>query len=149
MEESEIIRLASTLRYEPAKFLFSYLGIPIGANMNLSKNWKPIIDKFNSKFSKWKVKALSFRGRLTLVRSVLGSLPLYYFSLSNLPKKVVTILEGLRRKFLWGGVDDNKKINWVAWDTLVKSKKLGGMGIGCLRSLNVALLVKWRWILKT
>lgn len=54
VENIEINRLASILCCEPANFPFSYLGLPIEANMNLSKNWKPIIDKFNSKLSKWK-----------------------------------------------------------------------------------------------
>nr|KAJ0197312.1 hypothetical protein LSAT_V11C700354610 [Lactuca sativa] len=95
VENIEINRLASILCCEPANFPFSYHGLPIEANMNLSKNWKPIIDKFNSKLSKWK---------------------------SN---------------------------NSLSRDTLVKPKKYGGLGIGCLRSLNLALLSKWKWRLKT
>ena len=39
---------------------FQYLGAPVGANMNLKKNWQPIIDRFHSKLSLWKAKTLSF-----------------------------------------------------------------------------------------
>lgn len=99
VENIEINRLASILCCEPANFSFSYIGLPNGANMNLSKNWKPIIDKFNSKLSKWKANNLSFGGRLMLVKSILGSLPLYYFSLFKAPMKVVGILECIRRRF--------------------------------------------------
>lgn len=111
VENIEINRLASILCCEPANFSFSYIGLPNGANMNLSKNWKPIIDKFNSKLSKWKANNLSFGGRLMLVKSILGSLPLYYFSLFKAPMKVVGILECIRRRFLWGGQENKRKIN--------------------------------------
>lgn len=33
------------------------------------------------------------------------------------------MLESIRRKFLWGGDEDQKKINWVAWDVVIKSKE--------------------------
>ncbi|GKA57864.1 putative RNA-directed DNA polymerase, eukaryota, reverse transcriptase zinc-binding domain protein [Tanacetum coccineum] len=53
---------------------FTYLGLPIGGNMSLNENWKPLIDKFKAKLSGWKANLLSFGGRLTLIKSVLGSL---------------------------------------------------------------------------
>lgn len=62
-------------------FPFLYLGVPVGANMKHRKHWKPIIDKFHSILLIWKAKTLSFGGRLTLVKAVLGSLPTYYLSL--------------------------------------------------------------------
>ena len=48
--------------------LFSYIGIPVGANMTLKRNWRPIIDKFQSSLSIWKAKTLSLGGRLTLIK---------------------------------------------------------------------------------
>lgn len=149
IEEIEITRLAGILHCEPATFPFVYLGLPIGANMKLAKNWKPIMDKFNSKLSSWKAKNLSFGGRLTLLKSVLGSLPLYYFSIFKAPLKVIGSLESIRRRFLWSGSDDKRKINWVAWNVVTAPKSSGGLGVGCLNSLNIALLSKWWWRLKS
>lgn len=74
---AETSNWANILGCEAGSLPFTYLGVPIGANMNLVKNWKPIIDKFHSKFSSWKSKTLSFGGRLTLIKSVLGNLPAY------------------------------------------------------------------------
>ncbi|GKC33733.1 RNA-directed DNA polymerase, eukaryota, reverse transcriptase zinc-binding domain protein [Tanacetum coccineum] len=45
-------------------FPFTYLGLPIGSNMSLTTNWKPLVDKFHSKLSSWKANMLSYGGRL-------------------------------------------------------------------------------------
>ncbi|GJX98461.1 RNA-directed DNA polymerase, eukaryota, reverse transcriptase zinc-binding domain protein [Tanacetum coccineum] len=66
--------LASILCCQPSSLPFTYLGLPIGANMNRSCNWKPIIDKFHNRLSSWKARSLSFGGRLALLKSVLGAL---------------------------------------------------------------------------
>ncbi|XP_071705293.1 uncharacterized protein [Rutidosis leptorrhynchoides] len=55
-------------------FPFTYLGIPLGSNMNLIANWKPLIDKFKKRLSFWQARMLSYGGRLTLIKSVLGSI---------------------------------------------------------------------------
>nr|KAJ0212898.1 hypothetical protein LSAT_V11C400187120 [Lactuca sativa] len=133
----EIDRMASILKCEPASFPFTYLGLPT-----------LMVEKFRTKLSKWKAKSLSFGGRLTLVNSVLNSLPLYYFSLFRAPRKIINLLDSIRRRFLWGGDDDKKKINWVAWDMVNKPKDNGGLEVGCLDSANLALLAKWWWRLK-
>ncbi|KAJ0861103.1 hypothetical protein HanPSC8_Chr12g0502941 [Helianthus annuus] len=49
--------------------------------MNLSKHWSRIMEKFKSKLNSWKANNLSFGGRLTLMKSVIGSTPLYYLAL--------------------------------------------------------------------
>ncbi|GKB24582.1 hypothetical protein Tco_0863983 [Tanacetum coccineum] len=54
---------------------------------------------------------MSFGGRLTLVRSVLGSLLLYYFSLFRVPSSVIGALERVRKNFFWGGLREGKKFH--------------------------------------
>ncbi|MFS7935032.1 hypothetical protein Hanom_Chr05g00398661 [Helianthus anomalus] len=54
-------------------------------------------------------------------------------------------MEKIRRNFLWGGLEDTHKINWVAWRKVVMPKKFGGLGVGCLRIQNLALIAKWLW----
>ncbi|GKD50972.1 RNA-directed DNA polymerase, eukaryota, reverse transcriptase zinc-binding domain protein [Tanacetum coccineum] len=74
-----------------------------------------IIDRFFKRISNWKAKALSFGGRLTLTKSVLGSLGVYYFFTFKAPKMVTNKLESIRRKFFWGGSWNSNKIAWIAW----------------------------------
>lgn len=52
------------------------------------------------------------------------------------------------RRFLWAGSSDDRKINWVAWDIITKSKKAGGLGVNKLQDVNDALLLKWAWRFK-
>lgn len=142
-------RWTAPLGCKHATLPFIYLGVPIGANMRLKKNWKPVVDRFREKLSKWKAKTLSFGGRLTLIKAVLGSLPTYYFSLFLAPNCVLDLLEKIRRNFLWGGSDEKRKISWISWDRIVDEKENGGLGVGSLKAFNRALLTKWWWRYRT
>nr|KAJ0185507.1 hypothetical protein LSAT_V11C900480630 [Lactuca sativa]KAJ0186696.1 hypothetical protein LSAT_V11C900480650 [Lactuca sativa] len=73
------------------------------------------------KFSSWKVNTLSIGGCLTLLKSVIGSLPLYYFSIFKAHISVIESLEKICR-FLWGGIDKKRKILWVAWPKSISLK---------------------------
>ena len=83
---------------------FTYLGLPVGANMNKIEHWKVVIEKMKNKLASWKARMMSFGGRLTLTKSVLGSLTLYFFTLFRAPRGVTRELERIRcRFFFWWG----------------------------------------------
>ncbi|KAI3824227.1 hypothetical protein L1987_05677 [Smallanthus sonchifolius] len=124
---------------------FKYLGLTVGANMNRVSNWRPVYDIFEKRLSLWKASVLSIGGRVTLIRSVLESLPTYYLSLYKAPLKVIKDLEGLIKKFLWGGSSEGRKMNWVAWERVASPIKCGGLGLSKLLEVNTALLSKWGW----
>ncbi|KAJ9555564.1 hypothetical protein OSB04_010178 [Centaurea solstitialis] len=145
VSKEEVTSLARRLKCKEDSIPFRYLGLPVGGNMKLARNWQPLIDKCRSKLSGWKAKTLSIGGRLCLCKSVLGTLGTYFFSLYKAPKKVLSSLESLRCRFFWGSTEDCKKICWTAWDKVIRDKKCGGLGIGSLRALNLAMLVKWKW----
>lgn len=87
--------MAITLGCMRSAFPFSYIGVPVGANMTLKKNWQPILDKFQKRLSSWKANTLSFGGKLTLIKSVLSSLPTYYLAIFKVPQGVLESLEKL------------------------------------------------------
>lgn len=72
-----------------------YLGVAVGANMALKRYWLHDVGRTHNQLSSWKAKRFSFDGHLTLVISVLGSLPSYFFSLFKAPKSIIDILEKL------------------------------------------------------
>ncbi|KAI3727188.1 hypothetical protein L1987_66999 [Smallanthus sonchifolius] len=145
VSENSVAEMAEIARCQVGQLPFSYLGLKVGANMNHSKNWRPIIEAFKARLSIWKAKNLSIGGRVVLLRFVLDSLPVYYFSLFKAPDKVINKLEKIRRNFLWGGDGINRRIHWVKWDTVCSPKSAGGLSLGSLKTVNQSLLAKWWW----
>ncbi|PWA34615.1 RNA-directed DNA polymerase, eukaryota, Reverse transcriptase zinc-binding domain protein [Artemisia annua] len=88
---------------------------------------------------------LSAGGRVTLLKSVLGSLPLYFMSIYMAPVSICNKLESMRNQFFLGGESGEKKMSWVTWKKCLVSKKMGGLGIGSIFALNIGLLFKWLW----
>ncbi|GKV12840.1 hypothetical protein SLEP1_g23934 [Rubroshorea leprosula] len=125
------------------EFPYKYLGIPIGGNCRSLGFWKPLVDLFSKKLSTWKASYLSLGGRLTLINSMLSSLPVFWMSMYLIPKGTIRSLDKIRRNFLWGGIKGGNRINWVKWDEVCKDKERGGLGVKDLGKLNFALLGKW------
>ncbi|XP_028076768.1 uncharacterized protein LOC114278826 [Camellia sinensis] len=136
---------ASRLNCTYHKLPLKYLGLPLGTNPSRRVTWKPVVDNFKKKLSGWKRRLLSFTGRVTLIKSVLSSLPIYYMSLFRLPRGVAKELDKIQAAFLWGDSDVRRKVHLVKWKELTMDKKQGGLGIRNLSSLNNRLLAKWWW----
>ncbi|KAJ9541752.1 hypothetical protein OSB04_028258 [Centaurea solstitialis] len=149
VQATEIARVSFEVGCKVGVLPFTYLGFPIGTLMSKESSWKTLYDKCHPRLSGWKTKTLSFGGKITLCKSVLGSLGVFLFSLYNAPNRVVKNIESLRIKFFWGRMVDCRKIPWVAWDKIINDWKKGGLGVGSLKALNVALLSKRWWRFRT
>lgn len=79
----------------PTYLPFTHLGIPVGQNMSKISAWSPILNRFRSRLSGWKAKGLYFGGRLTLIKSILGSLGSYLMSMFLTPISIINSLEAL------------------------------------------------------
>ena len=75
----------------------SYLGLPLGAKANSIKMWGPIVEKVESRLAGWKSNLLSMGGRLTMIKSVLACLPVYFMSLFQIPALIKAKLEKIQR----------------------------------------------------
>jgi hypothetical protein len=86
-----------------------YLGLPLGAHYKATSIWIAILKKWKRCLAGWKRLYFSKGGRLTLIKSTLSNLPMYYLSLFSIPIVVAKQLEVLQRDFLWGGINDEVK----------------------------------------
>nr|GEX03168.1 RNA-directed DNA polymerase, eukaryota [Tanacetum cinerariifolium] len=141
----EVSNLANHIGCAASSTPFKYLGVPVGGNMNRYSSWDVVINKFRYTLSQWKARLLSVGGRLTIIKSILSSLPVYYLSIYKMPVAVQHKLESLRSKFFIGGDLDARMMSWVRWNKCLASKEKGGLGIGSLYGLNIGLLFKWIW----
>lgn len=128
-------------------FLIHFVGIPIRASMTRVEGQRAIIGEFKSRLSKCKVKMLFVRGQVTLLKSTLGSLDIYYMPIFKLPKMVCHFMESLRGLFFWGGQSYKCKINQVK-QTLSRPRQIYADVVtvgGRLFVLNHDLLQNQMW----
>nr|GEX79155.1 RNA-directed DNA polymerase, eukaryota, reverse transcriptase zinc-binding domain protein [Tanacetum cinerariifolium] len=124
---------------------FNYLDVKVGAPSSKSYSWDEVLAKISAGLSKLKIKTLSIGGHLTLIKSVLTSLPLYHMSIYKVPMGVLNRMESIRRRFFNGADNNKRKISMIRWQKVLASKKKGGLGVSSFFALNQALLFKWIW----
>ncbi|GJT95488.1 RNA-directed DNA polymerase, eukaryota, reverse transcriptase zinc-binding domain protein [Tanacetum coccineum] len=127
------------------KMPFNYLGSKVGSLMSRTMSWNEVLERMVTRLSRWKIKTISIGRRLTLLKSVLGSTPLYHMSMFRVPKKVIQLMETIRSRFFNGADSTIRKHSWVSWKKTMASKDTGGLGVASLFALNRALMFKWIW----
>ena len=78
------------------------------------------------RLTRWKRQYISKGGRITLIRSVLASMPIYHMSLFQMPKSVARRLDKVQRDFLWEGGSEEKKTHLIKWEAICEDKSKGG-----------------------
>ncbi|XP_071708947.1 uncharacterized protein [Rutidosis leptorrhynchoides] len=119
VENNEIVAFSNDFGCNIGSFPFHYLGLPIGLKMRKLSDWKVVLDKVKSRLSDWKARSISFGCRVKLIKSVLSSLPLYYFSIFLAPPCVIKELE--RRRIGDGSITAFWKDFWLG-DSILKQK---------------------------
>lgn len=128
---------------------FIHLGHPlILPAKDRSASYAFIYDKFKSKLFNYKANRLSHAARLTLIKSVFGSIPVYYMSNILFSRKFLTKLTAIIRNFWWIGIQEDqttKSLCLRAWADICTDKKVGGLGIRNLQAINQGLILSAAW----
>ena len=83
--------------------------------------------------------------REVLLKAVIQALPTYTMGCFKLPVSLCNEIESLIKKFWWGQRGDQRKIHWVKWEDITKSKTISGMGFCDLAMFNDSFLGKQAW----
>ncbi|KAK7855992.1 putative ribonuclease h protein [Quercus suber] len=108
-------------------------------------NFEELLEKVNNKLQGWKTKLLSQAGRVTLIISILQSLPDYSFSCIKVPDKICTKLDSITNAFCWGHQPSTRKLHLINWNTICRPRNEGGLGIRKFKLMNQASIAKQFW----
>ncbi|XP_026396756.1 uncharacterized protein LOC113291436 [Papaver somniferum] len=111
--DDKIQEMAEILNCGIEQLPLKYLGLQVGANSRNASIWDVVIEKFQKKLALWKRRFFTKAGRVTLIKSTLSSLPIYFLSIFTMPAKVEQKLTQIMRAFIWGSSIEKRKINWI------------------------------------
>eukprot|EP00253_Pinus_taeda_P025512 PITA_25512 len=108
---------------QPLEDPFKYLGFWLKPTVYRKADWNWLIAKIESRISHWSFRWLSRVGRLTLIKSVLSAIPVYWAALTWIPKGVMEKIRRICYRFLWSGSKESSGLPWVAWDKVARPKE--------------------------
>ena len=89
--------------------------------------WQPLVDKFKKKLALWKRKCLSFAGRLTLIKSILSRLPIYFLSILKMLVGIAKLIDRVQYTILRGGDEVRRKVHLVKGRRCAKINAMVGL----------------------
>jgi hypothetical protein len=93
----------------------------------------------------WKENFLSQAGKKVLLKVVVQAIPTYTMSVFQLPRTLCRAINAMMSQFWWGHKENGKKIAWMNWGKMGRSKDIRGLGYCDLECFNLALLAKQGW----
>jgi len=138
--EENLVLIQNLLPCEIQNFPCKYLGLPLTIKKLTKEQVQPIIDKIAHQLPGWKADLTTRAGRAVQVQHVLTGILVYVAMATDLPSWALKAIDKIRRVFLWRGRKEAKGGHClIAWPKVCRSRKLGGLGIADLKSLNIAL----------
>jgi len=109
MSEDEANEFAKIFCCNKNEFLIKYLGVPLHYSKLKRVDLQPVIDKIIKRIARWRVRLMSYVGRLTLLRACLSSIPIYLLSIIKFPRWVIDMINSHMGHFLWNNIEDKHK----------------------------------------
>ena len=118
--------IKNILQLQEVKSYEKYLGLPSFVGRGKKASFDYIKER------------VSQVGREVLIKSVIQAIPSYAMGCFKLPIGLCEDIEAMIRRYWWGQRGDRRKIHWLRWSELTKSKMVGGMGFRDLISMMLS-----------
>ena len=119
------------------------LGVTIGHENLVEKNYIDILSKTKKVLSSWYNRGLSLLGKVQVINTLVASLYVYKMMvLPCIPRKTVSTINNIIRDFIWDG-----KKSKIALNILQNTKKCGGLNLVDFPKKDIALKATWPKIL--
>jgi len=99
IHDSWMAEAVSVLNCKFCRLPFVYLGLPIDGDPRKLNFWCPLLDLIKSRLLGWKNKNLSLGSQLVLLKYVLSSLSVYFFSFFKAPACIISSIESINNIF--------------------------------------------------
>lgn len=148
--DEDIVRVTQLWPGMITEFPVKYLGIPLAVSALPKHALQPLVDRVADRLPTWKGQLMNRSGRLALIKSTLTAIPAHILICIKLPLWVFKALEKILKAFLWSGTEVvNGGRCLVAWTSVQRPLKLGGLGVLDLKLFGQALRLRWLWLRRT
>ncbi|PKU81899.1 Putative ribonuclease H protein [Dendrobium catenatum] len=137
--------ICAQLGFSQTENTILYLGIPISTKKLKASHFQPLLSKLFTLLAGWKVKFLSFAGRVQFLKFTIVNTIAYWIRGAVIPKGVGRQIDKLCSKFLFHGTHSGKKLHLIAWNKTCLPKCFGGLGLPSLDSLSFAFGCSFLW----
>jgi len=145
--KSEAILVGNWLTGEPklpdgliwTKEGFKYLGVFLGSEMNVQKNFEGVVEKIKGRLDKWKylLPKMSYRGCTLIINNLVASSLWHRFICIDPPLGLLLKIQSILIDFFWD------KLHWVPKAVLYLPKEEGGHGLIHLQSRIAAFRLQF------
>lgn len=105
-----------------------YFDAPIFKGRRKTSYFNDLEMNIRKRIDGWKARFLSFGGKLTLLKSVLSPIPIHTLAVRSPPKTGISKMKSVMANLLWDSNGEHRH-HWIAWDSICKSMKEGGLVI--------------------
>jgi len=121
---------------EPVKYLGVFMNVN-GQNFE-NLNWYRKIDKIKRIINMWKMRNLTYYGKITIIKALLISRIIYVATVYTVPSKFIIDINKILFSFLW-----NSKREKVKRGVIINTSKAGGLDMVDIESKIKSLRLSW------